>query len=51
VAAVAFSPDNRLLATRTYSAGEARLWELPSGQLTARLNGHIQGVIAVDFSP
>jgi WD40 repeat protein len=30
---------------------EARLWELPSGQLLATLKGHVQGVIAVAFSP
>ena len=51
VASVAFSPDGKLLATTTFLANEARLWELPSGKELAPLKGHVSGVSAVAFSP
>ncbi|WP_397570810.1 protein kinase [Schlesneria sp. T3-172] len=39
VAAVAFSPDNRLLATGDVM-GHIRLWDLESGAVVGRLDGH-----------
>lgn len=50
VAAVAFSPDDRYLA----SAGDdrtVRLWELSSGNEARALKGHVGPVRSVTFSP
>jgi len=47
---VAFSPDGKLLATSSMG-NDARLWELPSGNLRATLKGHVQAILAVAFSP
>ena len=41
IAAMAFSPDDKLLATTARPADEARLWELPSGRPLATLKGHV----------
>jgi WD40 repeat protein len=57
VMAVAFSPDGRLLATgggdfeSPKRRGEGLLWEVSSGRLLTRLEGHDREVIAVAFSP
>jgi len=50
VASVAFSPDGKTLVTASL-ANNARVWDVPSGNLRTMLRGHVQGVIAVAFSP
>ncbi|MFO0897435.1 MAG: WD40 repeat domain-containing protein [Pirellulales bacterium] len=47
---LAFSPDGKLLAT-PHDDSNARLWEIPSGNLKATLKGHTGLVISVAFSP
>jgi WD40 repeat protein/serine/threonine protein kinase len=47
---LAFSPDGKLLAT-AHDDNNARLWEIPSGNLKATLKGHVSYVVAVAFSP
>jgi WD40 repeat protein len=52
---LAFSPDGKLLAT-PHADGNARLWEIPSGNLKAPLKGHVLkghvGLVnGVAFSP
>jgi WD40 repeat protein/serine/threonine protein kinase len=46
----AFSPDGKLLAT-AHNDNNARLWEIPSGNLKATLKGHVSYVVGVAFSP
>ncbi|MEK6276084.1 MAG: AAA family ATPase [Actinomycetota bacterium] len=50
VAAVAFSPDGRLVATG-HRDHMARLWSARTGRLLKVLTGHFGQVIAVAFSP
>ena len=50
MSAVAFSPDGTRLASAG-TDGTVRLWDPASGQLTATLEGHADGVSAVAFSP
>jgi WD40 repeat protein len=47
---LAFSPDGKLLATAHFD-NNARLWEIPSGNLKATLKGHVSYVVGVAFSP
>jgi WD40 repeat protein/serine/threonine protein kinase len=47
---LAFSPDGKLLAT-AHNDNNARLWEIPSGNLKATLKGHVSYVVGVAFSP
>lgn len=50
----AFAPDGRLLATVGGvfdQPGEVKLWDVASGQLRARLQGHSRDVHAVAFAP
>jgi WD40 repeat protein len=47
--AVAVSPDGKLAAAST--AGAIYLWELPSGKVRGRLQGHPQEVHSLAFSP
>jgi WD40 repeat protein/serine/threonine protein kinase len=47
---LAFSPDGKFLATPHFDSN-ARLWEIPSGNLKATLQGHVGHVIGVAFSP
>ena len=47
---LAFSPDGKLLAT-AHDDNNARLWEIPSGNLKATLKGHANSVMGVTFSP
>ncbi|HTU88541.1 MAG TPA: sigma-70 family RNA polymerase sigma factor [Gemmataceae bacterium] len=47
---VAFSPDNRMLATGDMS-GKLFLWELASGRLRHRFVGHDSWITALAFSP
>ena len=57
VAALAFSPDNRILASGSgtteaiLSHGEIRLWNATNGTLIAELKGHGGLVDAIAFSP
>lgn len=48
--AVEFSPDGRQLAS-TGEDRSVRLWDLPTGRLTAILQGHADNVSSVAFSP
>ena len=51
VAALAISPDRRMLAFGMYGDTAVRIWEIASGKERARLEGH-QGVVsALAFSP
>ena len=49
-AGVAFSPDNRLLAA-AFVDGFVKLWNIPSATAVDVLQGHLQGVRDVAFSP
>ena len=57
---VSFSPDGRTLASAEgifemmylgISEGAVTLWDLASGQVTAKLMGHTDPVNSVSFSP
>ncbi|MBS0206357.1 MAG: protein kinase [Planctomycetes bacterium] len=48
VTALAFSPDNQVLATGD-ARGHARLWNIDSGQLIAKLDGHTRKVSTILF--
>lgn len=47
---VAFSPDNRLVATGCEDGG-VRLWDVSSGQMVQMLQGHDTPITGVAFSP
>ena len=49
IAALAFAPDDRLLATGSVD-GTLRLWEVPGGRFDGELPGHLESVEAVAFS-
>ena len=57
VRTVAFSPDGRLALSGGLAGnsitnpGELILWDLASGQEIRRYNGHINGVVAAQFTP
>lgn len=56
VAALAMSPDNKLVATEaTEKGGEAgatpRIWDVKTGNMLVQLKGHTQAVSAITFSP
>src|SRR5262249_6531056 len=50
VAAVAFSPDGKFLATGSYDR-TVRLWDLDSGIELAQWRGHLGRVTSLAFSP
>lgn len=50
VRAVAFSPDSATLATATVQDSYIRLWDTRTGELTARLTGHLYGINAIAFT-
>ena len=47
---LAISPDGRTIATASRD-GTAKLWDLATGVLRAKLQGHDRGVIRLTFSP
>lgn len=52
VQSLAFSPDGRLLATgSSYENGLVRIWDVQTGELLRTLEGHLNGVSQVSFSP
>jgi WD40 repeat protein len=55
VAAVAFSPDGKLLATGGGGVStnwtELKIWDVKSGKLVHDLEGHTSCVMSVEFSP
>jgi serine/threonine protein kinase/WD40 repeat protein len=52
VMALAFSPDDRVLASSAgYLASSIELWDVASGKLIARLNGHRAWVSSLVFWP
>ena len=52
VQSLAFSPDGRLLATGgSYENGLVRIWDVQTGELLRILEGHLNGVSQVSFSP
>lgn len=52
---VAFSPDSKRLAcgehAENWSIKTIRLWDLATGQLVDRLQGHGKGIVALAYSP
>jgi WD40 repeat protein len=48
--AIAFSPDNTIIATVSLS-GYGYLWETKTGMQLASLHGHLKGIHGVVFSP
>ncbi len=51
VSQVAFSPDGRLLATAGAADNTVKVWDVESGQLIFTLEGHLERVHSVKFSP
>ena len=51
VASVAFSPDNRRIATAGYEDTQAKVWDAESGSQLFTLAGHSGGVASVAFCP
>jgi serine/threonine protein kinase/WD40 repeat protein len=55
IGAMAFSPDGKRLATAVENdserAGEVLVWDVATGNLVLRLEGHIHGVIRLAYSP
>ncbi|MDE2997522.1 MAG: hypothetical protein OXU79_00415 [Gemmatimonadota bacterium] len=50
VTSVAFSPDGATLASSSLD-GKVKVWNIETGELSARLEGHTDRVVAVSFSP
>ena len=50
VRGVAFSRDGRLVATASLDK-TAKIWEVATGNIVATLQGHINGLNAIAFSP
>ena len=48
---VQFSPDHEVLATWSYESNDVQLWELETGSLIAKLEGHLGDVHHFAFSP
>jgi WD40 repeat protein len=48
---MSFSPDGQTLAAAGDASPEATLWNLSTGALIRRLNGHEAGIYRVTFSP
>lgn len=48
---VSISPDGRTLAVADWSGNSVHIWDLESGRLTKKLNGHSERVLAVAFTP
>ncbi len=48
---VAFSPNNKLLATGSFSDNSVRLWDVATGKKISLFEGHLRGVTYLDFSP
>ena len=46
-----YSPDGRLVATGSLGHGQVRLWEAASGKTVATVDGHMDPIESVDFSP
>jgi WD40 repeat protein len=47
---IAFSPDNRTLATGSLD-GTLRLWEIPAGRLLLETSGHYGSILRLAFTP
>lgn len=50
VKSIAFSPDGKLLAAGAWS-GDIMLWDVKTGNMIKRLNGHTYSVNSITFSP
>jgi WD40 repeat protein len=48
---VAFSPDDKTLASADMESKTVKLWDLMTGKERATLKGHIRDVLSVSFSP
>ncbi len=51
VSTVAWSPDGRMLASASFTAGEVRLWDTATGKPLRLLEGHEAYIRAVAFAP
>ncbi|KAG2487144.1 hypothetical protein HYH03_014257 [Edaphochlamys debaryana] len=51
VSAMAFSPDAKVLATGGGASKAVRLWDVGSGKAAGELEGHLEEVLSISWSP